>query len=190
MARNKELEEYLEEFRKNRSFQKQERLQEYSQILSLDFQGKIDVLLKEQLRRQEKKEQDKIKYIYLFQLASSFYTESFEALLGISNEKLYLDEYQSQIFWCPRVVYENIEEDMAAAEKSIRRKFVRIEDFELTHIKRKLLSDDWGIVQAIFRILSEQAIDSIRKTSLMLQDEVFFLCGDYMDEIKAVKVCY
>lgn len=73
----------------------------------------------------------------MFQLASSFYTESFEALLGISNEKLYLDEYQSQIFWCPRVVYENIEEDMAAAEKSIRRKFVRIEDFELMHIKRK-----------------------------------------------------
>ena len=56
MARNKELEEYLEEFRKNRSFQKQERLQEYSQILSLEFQAKIDVLLKEQLRRQEKKE--------------------------------------------------------------------------------------------------------------------------------------
>ncbi len=105
-------------------------------------------------------------------------------------KKLYLDEYQSQIFWCPRVVYENIEEDMAAAEKIIRRKFVRLEDFELMHIKRKLLSDDWGIVQAIFRILSEQAIDSIRKTSLMLQDEVFFLCGDYMDEIKAVKVCY
>ena len=92
-------------------------------------------------------------------------------------KKLYLDEYQSQIFWCPRVVYENIEEDMAAAEKIIRRKFVRLEDFELMHIKRKLLSDDWGIVQAIFRILSEQAIDSIRKTSLMLQDEVFFLCG-------------
>ena len=40
MARNKELEEYLEEFRKNRSFQKQERLQEYSQILSLDFKEK------------------------------------------------------------------------------------------------------------------------------------------------------
>ena len=85
---------------------------------------------------------------------------------------------------------ENIEEDMAAAEKIIRRKFVRLEDFELMHIKRKLLSDDWGIVQAIFRILSEQAIDSIRKTSLMLQDEVFFLRGDYMDEIKADKVCY
>lgn len=190
MARNKELEECLEEYRKNRSVQKQKRLPEYSQTLSLDFQRKIDILLKEQLRRQEKKKQDKIKYIYLFQLASSFYTESFEALLGISNEKLYLDEHQSQLFWCPRIVYENIEEDMIAAEKILRRKFVRLEDFELMHIKRKLLSDDWGIVQAIFRILSEQAIDSIRESSLMLQDEIFFLCGNYMDEIKAVKVCY
>ena len=115
---------------------------------------------------------------------SSDYTESYESILGMSSSTLYLDEKRSQVYWIPECIYETIDKDMVEAEKILRRKFIRIQEFELFYIKRKLLDDDWKLLKKVFVTLSKQSMNLIMNSSLKLDDEFLLLCGNYMENLK------
>ena len=115
---------------------------------------------------------------------SSDYTESYESILGMSSSTLYLDEKRSQVYWIPECIYETIDKDMVEAEKILRRKFICIQEFELFYIKRKLLDDDWKLLKKVFVTLSKQSMNLIMNSSLKLDDEFLFLCGNYMENLK------
>ena len=184
MERKKDMEEYLKDYRINRFEDKRARLNQYESKLSLTFQNKLKTLIIEQENRQKENSEDKIKCFYFCRLMSSVYTESYESILGMSSSTLYLDEKRSQIYWIPECIYETIDKDMVEAEKILRRKFIRIQEFDLFYIKRKLLDDDWKLLKKVFVTLSKQSMNLIMNSSLKLDDEFLFLCGNYMENLK------
>lgn len=184
MERKKDMEEYLKDYRINRFEDKRARLNQYESKLSLTFQNKLKTLIIEQENRQKENSEDKIKCFYFCRLMSSVYTESYESILGMSSSTLYLDEKRSQIYWFPECIYETIDKDMVEAEKILRRKFICIQEFELFYIKRKLLDDDWKLLKKVFVTLSKQSMNLIMNSSLKLDDEFLFLCGNYMENLK------
>ena len=186
MERKKDMEEYLKDYRINRFEDKRVRLNQYESKLSSTFQNKLRALIIEQENRQKENSEDKIKCFYLCRLMSSVYTESYESMLGMSGPKLYLDEKRSQVYWIPECIYETIDKDMVEAEKILRRKFIRIQEFELFYIKRKLLDDDWKLLKKVFVTLSKQSMNLIMNSSLKLDDEFLLLCGNYMENLKII----
>lgn len=184
MERKKDMEEYLKDYRINRFEDKRARLNQYESKLSLTFQNKLKTLIIEQENRQKENSEDKIKCFYFCRLMSSVYTESYESILGMSSSTLYLDEKRSQIYWFTECIYETIDKDMVEAEKILRRKFIRIQEFDLFYIKRKLLDDDWKLLKKVFVTLSKQSMNLIMNSSLKLDDEFLFLCGNYMENLK------
>ena len=91
---------------------------------------------------QESEEQDKIKYLIFQYLRISTYTGSCEMAVSLSNSALYLDKNMICTYWKSELIYENTDKNMEEAKRRLNRKFIRIEEYELLHIKQKLLSDN------------------------------------------------
>ena len=57
---------------------------------------------------------------------------------------------------------------------------------EQDSIKKKLICDDWILLQECFRNLLDQSISLIMDSSLRTENEILILCGDYMDNLKII----
>lgn len=186
MNRCNELEEWIEEYRKDRIEKKSEYLANNLSAMELLFYEKLELLIREQTILQESETEREVKYFYLCRLMSSEYTESYEAVLGLSNQMLYLDEQKSQVYWFPHMIYKNIQMDMKKVEQIVRKKFLRLEAAELFYLKRKLLGDDWDLLQKCFSDLIKGAMDVFKNRSLKLEKELVVLSGNYMDHLQTV----
>lgn len=186
MERYQEMEDYIKWYRKKRKERKTGQLSGFVQKLRSSFFEKIDVLIREQEGKQKEEKGELLKYVFLCRLMSSYYTESYDAILGISSEKLYLDEEKTCIFWKPDPVYDGVDWDMAEVEKLLRQKYIHVQASELFYIKRRLLEDDWELIQESFRILSGQVFSRIGDSALKIEKEILFLCGNYMEHLQIV----
>ncbi|MDF2888560.1 MAG: hypothetical protein K0R23_2945 [Lacrimispora sp.] len=186
MNRCNELEEWIEEYRKDRIEKKSDYLANNLSSMESLFYEKLDLLVKEQTSLQESETEREVKYFYLCRLMSSEYTESYESVLGLSTQMLYLDEQKSQVYWFPHMIYKDIQMDMKEVERIVRRKFLRLEAAELFYLKRKLLGDDWDLLQQCFSDLIKGAMEVFMNRPLKLEKELVVLSGNYMDHLQIV----
>lgn len=186
MNRCNELEECIEEYRKVRIEKKSDYLANNLSSMETLFYEKLESLVKEQTSLQESETEREVKYFYLCRLMSSEYTESYESVLGLSTQMLYLDEQKSQVYWFPHLIYKNIQMDMREVEQIVRKKFLRLEASELFYLKRKLLGDDWNLLQKCFSDLIKGAVEVLKNRSLKLEKELVVLSGNYMDHLQIV----
>ena len=186
MDRCNELEECIEEYRKVRIEKKSDYLANNLTSMETLFYEKLELLVKEQTSLQESETEREVKYFYLCRLMSSEYTESYESVLGLSTQMLYLDEQKSQVYWFPHLIYKNIQMDMKEVEQIVRKKFLRLEASELFYLKRKLLGDDWNLLQKCFSDLIKGAMEVFMNRSLKLEKELVVLSGNYMDHLQIV----
>lgn len=186
MNRCNELEECIEEYRKVRIEKKSDYLANNLTSMETLFYEKLELLVKEQTSLQESETEREVKYFYLCRLMSSEYTESYESVLGLSTQMLYLDEQKSQVYWFPHLIYKNIQMDMKEVEQIVRKKFLRLEASELFYLKRKLLGDDWSLLQKCFSDLIKGAMEVFMNRSLKLEKELVVLSGNYMDHLQIV----
>ncbi|PPK81372.1 hypothetical protein BXY41_104174 [Lacrimispora xylanisolvens] len=186
MNRCNELEECIEEYRKVRIEKKSDYLANNLTSMETLFYEKLELLVKEQTSLQESETEREVKYFYLCRLMSSEYTESYESVLGLSTQMLYLDEQKSQVYWFPHLIYKNIQMDMKEVEQIVRKKFLRLEASELFYLKRKLLGDDWNLLQKCFSDLIKGAMEVFMNRSLKLEKELVVLSGNYMDHLQIV----
>jgi hypothetical protein len=184
MDRRKELEDYLEEYRKKRGEEKRERLKEQENQMFFAIEGGLKLLIEKHGRKQREEGENRVNYVFLCRLLSSSYTDSGEIVLGMSDSFLYLDERKSLVCWSLPVLYEGIEEDMAQVRKLLQKRFIRLEEFELFYIKKKLLDDNWEQFQDSASFLAGQAAGVLAHSGILLEDEVIFLYGNYMDDMK------
>ncbi len=184
MDRRKKLEDYLEEYRKKRGEEKRERLKEQENQMFSAMEGGFKLLIEKHGRKQREEGENRVNYVFLCRLLSSSYTDSREIVLGMSDSFLYLDEGKSLVFWSLPVLYEGIEEDMAQVRKLLQKSFIRLEEFELFYIKKKLLDDNWEQFQDSVSFLAGQAAGVLEHSGILLEDEVIFLYGNYMDDMK------
>jgi len=183
MERVPELEEYIKKYRTIRQSEKRSMVErEYSRLLP-SLCVCMDSLIEEQIFRREPDRQKEIKYILFFRLLSSGYTGSGEIALGMSNSMIYLDDKLSCVYWKPDLIYESIDEDMEKIKRILQQKFLRIEEFELLHLKQKLLLDDWKVFSQIIGKFTEGIAELVLNSRLPLEKEVEILYGNYMDKL-------
>ncbi|WP_251501174.1 hypothetical protein [Otoolea muris] len=186
MDRSKEIEEYIKDFRDNRKQHKRIYLNKNQKKLMEAFRRRLKDLLSRQIKEQEIQETGKIKYIYLMPLLSSGYTESYQMALGISNDKLYLDESKKQVFWYPEPLHQDIEKALEESKAILRKKFLRLEEYELLGVKRILLQDDRDVFEDSYTCMAQGCMDLLAWSAVYLEDEILFLYGNYMDKLKIV----
>ena len=71
---------------------------------------------------------------------------------------------------------------MLFRSRLLREKFVRIEKYELLYLQRKLLMDDWKLFIEYLSKISDQLLEQIIDSQLLLEQELEILYGGYMDE--------
>ena len=135
MQRTKELTDFLQTYRAERKAARKEVLEESYQKMLPALTETIDHLVKSQADIQETEAQRRIKYLCFFRLRSSGYTQSHEIALAMADKRLYLDEAMNCIYWMPDVIHEEIEKDMEEAENLLAKAFIRLEKYELFHIR-------------------------------------------------------
>jgi len=186
MDRITELETYIQEYREKRLKERTEYTAGNYKKMIPAFDSKLDVLIEAQEARQEVGGQDKIKYLTFFRLISSNYTESYEMAVGMSTSMLYMDKGTTYVFWTPEIVYDSIRKDMAELEKMLRKDFLRLEKYELFCLKQLLLYDNWQVFQTVIKPIVQEIAGKFTASSLMLEDKLQVLCGDYMDQVNGI----
>lgn len=182
MNRFVEMEDYLRNYRIQRSILKREKLDKESNCFTDLLKEQIEILIEEQVFRQEEKSQGAVKYIIFCNLLSSGYTHSNEIALGLADERLYLNEKLHWIYWRPEYIYAKTDQDLEEMARLLREKFVRIEQYELFYLQRKLLMDDWNLFVENLSMISDQLLEQIIDSRLLLEQELEILYGGYMDE--------
>jgi len=186
MDRWVELEEYIQEYREQRLLDRKAYAAAHYKEMIPAFGSRLDLLIKEQIKRQNTGQQESIKYLTISRLRSSGYTESYELAIGMSNSTLHMDKNTSYVYWSPGVVYDSIIKDRKDAEKLLRRNFVGLTRYELFQLKQLLLNDDWKILQTVLGNITEETANIIAASSLRREEKIQVLCGDYMDQVNFV----
>lgn len=186
MNRSGELMEAIKEYWDERTRTKRDFFLSNYMELEPEFDNRLKFLVDCHSEKVKDGCQKKIKYIYLCHLMSSSCTESYQATLGMSSSMLYLDENKSETYWFPEAIYKNIDQDMDKIKAHLRKKFIRLEEYELFSLKQKLLSDDWKILKECFLLLIKNSIDLVLGSSLPLDDEFEVLAGEYMDKMETL----
>lgn len=186
MERCTEMEKYIENYCRGRKNEKREYLnRHYSDVLT-PLLAVVDTLTQDMEKKQAAKEQGKIRNLIFHRLLSSGYTGSYEISVGMSNATLYLDEHMSCIYWKPEIICQGIEDDMKKVKQLLNNKYTRIEEYELLRLKQNLLLDDWNLFCEILYKMAERLVEKIKDSPLQLEDEIWILCGDYMDRLDVV----
>ena len=186
MNRQEELEMYIQEYREQRLLDRKAYAAAHYKKMIPAFGSKLGLLIEEQIRRQNTRQQESIKYLMISRLRSSNYTESYELAMGMSNSMLYMDKNTSYVYWSPDIVHDSITKDTKDAEKLLRRKFVGLTNYELFQLKQLLLNDDWNVLQTVLRNIAEETTAIIAASSLRLEEKLQVLCGNYMDQVNFV----
>lgn len=183
MERCVEMEEYIEDFRRERMNAKKEHLNSHYNDLFTPLLAVIDAFIRNLIEKQDTDEQGKIKYLTFHRLQSSGYTGSYEMSVGMSNAMLYLDEHASCTYWKPEIIYHGVEEDMEKVRQILKNKYTHIEEYELLRLKQNFLSDDWNLFCEALGKLAEKLAEKMKDSPLQLEDEIQILYGDYMDRL-------
>ncbi len=186
MQRTKELTDFLQTYRAERKNARKEMIEESYQKMLPALTETIDHLIRNQTDIQETQAQRRIKYLCFFRLRSSGYTQSHEIALAMADKRLYLDEAMDCIYWMPDVIHEEIEKDMEEAENLLTKAFIRLEKYELFHIRQQLLSDDWELFCGVLPRLVKAIEGRITDSSLFWEDDLEVLCGGYMEEAETI----
>jgi len=183
MQRCKELENYIEEYRTNRLNRKRDSLNNRQDVLLPSLTETLDTLIQEQCMMQREGKQEKVKYILFHPLLTSVYTGSLEIAAGMGNFMLYLDKRMSYTYWKPESIYQGMDKDMEEVRRLLGQKFIRIEDYEMLFLKRRLYMDDW----MLFREALKHAVGNIEAkmqgSELQMEERMQILCGGYMEKL-------
>lgn len=87
----------------------------------------------EQLQRE--KPQQNGKYLFFHFLHSSILMKHYRIKICLYNEKLYMDEQESAIWWEPPYMFNFIEEDVAVFETKVKREMVQIHSWNIEEFR-------------------------------------------------------
>ena len=186
MQRCKELEHYIEEYRANRLNRKRAEITATPDTLLPSLTDALDILIQEQCRMQREGSQEKVKYILFHPLLTSVCTGSLETAAGMGNFMLYLDKHMSYTYWKPESIYQDMDKDMEEVRRLLGQKFVRIEEYEMLFLKRRLYLDDWTLFCEALKPAMGSIEEKIKDSALLVEEEVQVLCGGYMEKLDIV----
>lgn len=182
MNRSVEMEAYLQDYRLQRTMLKREKVDKGCNYYTKSLKKQVELLIDEQVFRQQEKTQGAVKYIIFCNLLTSGYTHSYEIALGLADERLYLEEKLNWAYWSPEYIYAEMDQDLKEMTGLLREKFIRIEQYELFYLQRRLLMDDWELFVENLSKISDELLEQIIDSPLLLEQELEILYGGYMNE--------
>ncbi|GLC80078.1 hypothetical protein [Lacrimispora brassicae] len=186
MEQLEKLEVYIEDYCSKRMEQKKKLLKTNRTQLNRLFCEVLDAAINHQTEKQLFDEQERVRYLFLCQLASSRQTESYKVLLGMSNSNLYLDDSKVTVFWYPEPIYQSVKVDMKEVKKLLKEKGEQPEEEVILKLKQKLLEDDWNLLREQFPEMIEENFYRITESNLRIEEHFSALCGDYMERLPVV----
>lgn len=102
----------------------------------------------------------------------------------MSNALLFSDKKRSETYWCPKHIYKGLENEMKEVEKRLRKEFVRIEEYELLHLKQLLIMDNWELLIDCFQGLVQEQSYRLIDSGLNFKPELKIMYGIYMEQLQ------
>ena len=87
------------------------------------------------IREQQSGKKGALRYLVISPLRSSIITGSYEFLIAAYSADMYLDNSECFEFWCPKKIYEYLEQDMQYFGKLANNEFVRLHNYEVDEFR-------------------------------------------------------
>lgn len=80
---------------------------------------------------------EELKYVIISPLGSGVITRSYELQIALFDQNLYNEEDPLCLYWTPKFIFKDVEEDMAAYKKMAAKEIIRLREDEVYEIRRK-----------------------------------------------------
>lgn len=137
-------------------------------------------------RRQADMRLGAVSYLMISYLHSSAITKTYEFEISLMNERFFLDSDAYSIYWCPKIFFDFIEEDMEVFAAEARKRWIRIRDYEFDDIRRFYANECNGLAALFFAEKTLQAAVDGGVKGLDCGQELKILYGGYMDKVVAL----
>lgn len=132
--------------------------------------------------QQDNLQKKAIKYFATSYLLSSVITGSYDFRLALFDDRYYLDQTETSVYWSPRWMFSYIDEDRAALEKAVRQKCVRLQEYELDEAWRAYVHTFYyGLAGFFFAENIKAAAMNSEISELHIEDQIIFLFDGIMD---------
>jgi hypothetical protein len=125
-------------------------------------------------------------YMSIFHLHSSLMTGTYEYQICLMNGRMYFDDECVSYNWFPAFLYDNLDEERSALSGELKRKFVRIKEYEIDYAVRQLAKE----YKKVMEVYLTKMLDGLYQNEVFikLKKEVpfHFIFGDYMGEIRSI----
>lgn len=125
-------------------------------------------------------------YMAIFHLNSSLITGTYEYQICLMNGQMYFDDECVRSNWFPAFLYDNLEEEKAALSGELKRKFVRIKEYEIDYAVRQLAKEYKKVMEVYLTKMLGTMHQKEEFIKLKKEVPFHFIFGDYMGEIKSI----
>lgn len=182
MTRLAEMERYLSPFLTERIKTKIAVIEQKKETSILN---KFDEILRDAVKRQQQIEWTPV-YLAVFHLTSSLLTKSYTHQICLMDEALYLDNRELEISWYPTFLYDGLEQEESLLVKELRKRFVRITDYEIQYMLLKTLQEYKKLLEVYIRGVCCELPQREPFMELKKARPFYVIYGDYMGETRPV----
>ncbi|MDE6388738.1 MAG: hypothetical protein K2L82_13150 [Lachnospiraceae bacterium] len=125
---------------------------------------------------------EELKYVIISPLGSGVITRSYELQIALFDQNLYNNENPLCLYWTPKFIFKDIEDDMVTYKKAAAKEIVRLREDEVYEIRRR-----YALCHAY---ISMQYMDGIIRKIYCLPvwkevagDDTKVLYGTYMEQM-------
>lgn len=176
-------------------------LTSFAQTLFADQFGQTSALLQKEYQKERNRDEIKkifqglfmkadslerhnkeIAYLGICYLHSSLLTGSYELLLSLYDESLYLDSDPIEVYWKPSTIFAYFERDLEEIIPRLRNKYIRLQQYELSMIKKLYAEYYYAVIQKLCKDMCWEILSSeyFSKIHIGGKFKVFF--GRYRGE--------
>ncbi len=142
----------------------------------------LQELFKEIEAMQKQHEKGKIQYLIFNFRISGLLTDRMEIYIDALDDSFYLDGSETARSYYPDFLQEEFRQDIEKLVGWVEKKFLRLQEHEMSEIKRKYAEYYDEILCEMVRSLSELIVREIKDSSIEITDNITMAYGKYMDE--------
>lgn len=145
-----------------------------------EYRKAFEKLLKKISKLQESGQKDALSFINIHYLRSSLLDESFQLVINAYSCRYYFDPVEVEVAWCPSILKQYYESDIAYLEERIKRMNIIISPQELQVIKQKHYFDYLLFLPKFCYIHFQKIMQTETFKRIKINDDFVVQYGEYM----------
>ena len=150
------------------------------QMLTDGYLQPLITLCENAMDLQSKQEIEPVKYLCISYLQSGLLTGCFSFRADLYDSRFYLDQNNPFVYWEIPGLFELFQEDIEYFRTIIKRKYVRIKDYQLTRLKSEYAVYYYSLVHRIYEDFSELIVNLFSEVEKEVNWKILF--GQLRDE--------